>query len=70
MAKFAIAANMTNQGVYEAETKEAAILAYVKDAGYKTLADAADACNQTEDDFLDDIDCIEVSSEDAARFEI
>ena len=40
---------------YEAANEQAAILAYVNDAGYSSVEDAADACSQSVDEFLADI---------------
>ena len=48
------------QSIYEAETAEAAILAYVNDSGYATVEDAAKALNQSADEFLADITAIEI----------
>lgn len=55
MAAFTITANGTEMGTYEAADEQGAILAYVQDAGYSSIADAADALSQTEDEFLSDI---------------
>lgn len=54
MTTFALAAN-TIVTTVEAIDEDAAILAYVRDAGYATVADAAEVCGQTEDEFLADI---------------
>jgi len=40
---------------YKADTPEAAILAYVTDAGYSSIDDAADVCGQSVEEFLADI---------------
>ena len=48
------------EAIYEGETEDAAILAYVHDAGYETVAKAAEVCGQTEDQFLADITISEV----------
>ncbi len=56
---FNITAN-TIEGSYEAETADAAILSYVRDAGYRSIEDAAGACNQTAEAFLVDIIVTEV----------
>lgn len=37
---------------YDAATEGAAILAYVRDAGYETVAEAAEVLGQTEDEFV------------------
>lgn len=55
MATFTITANGIEMGTYEAADEQAAILAYVQDAGYSSVADAADVLCQTEDEFLADI---------------
>lgn len=60
MKSFKIVANGTEMGTYKAADASAAIMAYVKDAGYKTVSAAADACGQTEADFLADIEAIEL----------
>ncbi len=59
MKTFAITANAI-EAEYEAADADAAILAYVNDAGYATVEDAAEACDQSADDFLADIHVIEV----------
>ncbi len=43
------------EDTYEAADEAAAILAYVTDAGYASVEDAAAACGQTRGEFLDDI---------------
>jgi hypothetical protein len=53
--KFEVQANGLFMGVYEASDAQAAILAYVQDAGYKTIADACKVCGQTEDQFLAEV---------------
>jgi hypothetical protein len=40
---------------YEAETESAAILAYVQDAGYSSVKEAAEVCGQTEQQFVGDL---------------
>lgn len=57
---FAIAANGTPFGEWTAETADAAILAYVQDAGFKTVEDAAATLDQSVEKFLGDIDVEEV----------
>ena len=43
-------------GSYEGATRDEAILAYVRDAGYASVEDAAEALGQTREAFLADID--------------
>ena len=64
MTRYQIAANGTDMGIYEARSEDEAILKYINDAGYSTLQDAAEACNQTVDEFLDDIDISDADAED------
>ncbi|UFS81578.1 MULTISPECIES: hypothetical protein [Rhizobium] len=52
---FSIAANGTDMGVFKAADADAAVLAYVKDAGYETIADAADALGESVEDFRADL---------------
>ncbi len=60
MAKtFHIAANAI-EASYEAETADGAILSYVRDAGYRSVEEAADVCNQTVEEFLADVIVTEV----------
>lgn len=54
MKTFTIHANAITTTV-EADNTDAAIIAYVNDAGYSSVEAAADACNQSVDDFLADI---------------
>lgn len=42
-------------GEYEAEDCEGALNAFVADAGYASISDAADACHKTESKFREDI---------------
>lgn len=56
---FNITANGAEMGQYEGETADGAVLAYVNDAGYETVQQAADACGQTVDQFLADIEVSE-----------
>lgn len=58
---FAIAANGTPMGAYEAETAEEAILAYVRDAGYRDVAAMADVLGETEEDLIADLEIEEVA---------
>lgn len=44
---------------YEAETAEAAIAAYIRDAGYGSVEEAADVCGQSVEDFLADTHVVE-----------
>lgn len=53
---FAIAANGTQMGTYEAETAEAAILAYVRDAGYRDIAAMAEVLGESEEDLIADLE--------------
>jgi hypothetical protein len=52
---YIITVNGTEMGAYEGEASYYAILAYVRDAGYPTIAYAADACGQSVEEFLADI---------------
>ena len=54
MTTYTITANAITS-TYNAATEAAAIQAYVKDAGYQSVEAAADACNQTIDQFLADM---------------
>ncbi|WP_179505643.1 MULTISPECIES: hypothetical protein [unclassified Sphingomonas] len=45
---------------YDAVDEASAINAYVQDAGYASVQAAADACNQTVENFLADITVTEV----------
>jgi len=54
MKTFKIDANAIS-ATYEAANADAAVIAYVNDAGYATVASAAEACGQTEDEFLADL---------------
>jgi len=40
---------------YDAAEEAGAILAYVRDAGYASVAEAADVCGQNVADFMDNI---------------
>lgn len=55
MTKFQISAGAMEPTTYEAGTEDAAIVLYVQDAGYVDVAAAADACNQTVEQFLADL---------------
>ena len=55
MKSFTITANGADMGTYQASGADAAILAYVQDAGYASVADAADALGTTEEEFLAEI---------------
>lgn len=55
MTTFIITANDIEMGSYEGATEREAVLAYVRDAGYETIAEAADATGQTEAEFLAEI---------------
>ena len=59
MAKYQITAGVITE-TWEASSVEAAILLQCHDAGYKTIADAADACGQTVEEFMDDHDVVEL----------
>ena len=45
---------------FEAETAEAAVLAYVQETGYRDVEHAADALNQSVEEFLSDVTVTEV----------
>ena len=55
MTTFLITANGVEMGSYEGATEREAIIAYVQDAGYETVAEAAAATGQTEAGFLAEI---------------
>lgn len=55
MTSYTITANDVPMGSYKGATRDEAILAYVRDAGYASVADAAEALSQTEEEFLADI---------------
>ena len=52
MTTFKITANAIEMGLYEASSADEAILAYVRDAGYETPAEAAAALDLTVEAFL------------------
>ena len=52
---FSIAANGTPMGVFKGVDTDAAVLAYVQDAGYKTVEDAAVALNESVEFFRADL---------------
>ena len=54
MATYTITANAI-EAQYDAATPAAAIQAYVEDAGYSSVEDAAHACNQTISEFAAEI---------------
>lgn len=54
MTTYTIHANAITTTV-EAANADDAIVAYVREAGYSSVNDAAEACNQSVDDFLADI---------------
>ncbi len=54
MNAFTIQANAITTSV-EAESTSGAILAYVRQAGYDAVSDAAAVCGQSEDAFVADI---------------
>jgi hypothetical protein len=56
MTSYTITANSTKMGVYEATTRDEAVLAYVRDAGYASVLDAAETLSMTTEAFLADID--------------
>ena len=56
MTSYTITANGTTMGTYEGATRDEAILAYVRDAGYASVEDAAEALSMTREAFLADID--------------
>ncbi len=49
---FTITANGTEMGTYEAADRNAAVLAYVQDAGYDSVAAAAEVLGKTEEEFV------------------
>lgn len=51
---FRISVNAT-EATFEADTADDAILAYVHEAGYRSIEDAADVCGQSVEEFLSDI---------------
>lgn len=55
MTNYTITVNDVAMGTYKGATRDEAILAYVRDAGYESVADAAEALSQTEEEFLADI---------------
>lgn len=59
---FEITANGTPMGQYQADDADAAVRAYVKDAGYSDVAIAAEACGQSVEEFLDDITVTEATN--------
>lgn len=52
MAKYTISTEAYDAS-YDAETEAEAILAYVRDAGYETVAEAAEVLGKSEADFVD-----------------
>lgn len=52
---FTITVDGTEMGQYEASSADEAILAYVNDAGYDTVDQAAEVCGQDAEEFLADI---------------
>lgn len=60
---YQITANGIEMGTYDAVSADAAILAYVNDAGYTTVADAAEVCGQSVDEFLADITATETKGD-------
>jgi len=59
MRIFKIIANDVEMGTYQAESFMEAVAAYVQDAGYKSIEDAAGACSQTVEEFLSDLQASE-----------
>ena len=55
-------------GSYEADNEEAAILAYVNDAGYASLKDLADVIGKTEEELLDEIEVIKLDHMQASVY--
>ncbi|MDD5062961.1 MAG: hypothetical protein PHN44_11850 [Candidatus Marinimicrobia bacterium] len=64
MRTFKIIANDVEMGAYQANSSMEAVAAYVQDAGYKSIEDAADVCKQTVEEFLGDLTVSEEESED------
>jgi|LakMenE01Jun11ns_1017448.scaffolds.fasta_scaffold9458515_3 hypothetical protein len=56
MTSYTITAGDQAMGSYEGATRDEAILAYVRDAGYASVEDAANALSMTPAAFLADID--------------
>jgi hypothetical protein len=52
MSSYTITANGKTMGTYEGATRDEAILAYVRDAGYASVEDAAETLGQTAEAFL------------------
>ena len=70
MTRYIIIANGTDMGTYEGDDAAAAILEYVKDSGYSSVAYAASVLEQTEEEFLADIEAREVLKMGAAKDEV
>lgn len=49
--KYSISVNGIDMGIYEGSSKDEAILAYIKDAGYRSIEDAAAALSQSVERF-------------------
>jgi len=62
MSIYTISVNGISMGPYEAETAAAAVLAYVRDAGYASVAEAAGILGQSEEVFLADLSVVEVEA--------
>lgn len=52
MTTFTIIANGTDMGIFIASTREECISAYVADAGYSSVEEAAEVLSQTVEQFL------------------
>jgi hypothetical protein len=52
---YTITANNVVMGTYRGATASSAVLAYVRDAGYASVEDAAETLGQTVAEFLSDI---------------
>jgi hypothetical protein len=55
MTSYTITAHGTEMGVYKGASRDEAVLAYVRDAGYETVEEAAEVLGQTVAEFLSDI---------------
>ena len=61
MHRYQIEANGTDMGVFEGQSEDEAIAAYVSNAGYSDVATAAEVCGQTVEEFLDEISVTKIS---------
>jgi hypothetical protein len=63
MATYTVQANGVEMGKYTGADEDAALAAYLKDAGYKTAEQAAEVCGQTVESFLADIKIAEQAAD-------